>query len=85
MQVAKSTEGQLDVFSKMASPVFLSTRASDGKPVLGLEGFPRGRPVLIVGNHQTFAPDLSLLIKGMLQETGILVRGLAHPFVFLQG
>ena len=75
----RSAEGGIDVFSTMTSPVFLSIRPRDGKPVLGLEGFPSTRPVLLVGNHQTFAPDLPLLIKGVLEETGVLMRGLAHP------
>ena len=37
-----------------------------------------------MGNHQTYAPDLAVLIHKVLTERGILIRGLAHPLVFSQ-
>ena len=71
---------QLRVLKSVASPVFYSTDAQ-GAIVRGLGNVPEGRPILFVGNHQTFAPDLSLIITQFLQEKGVLLRGLAHPAV----
>lgn len=62
--------------------MFFSTRA-DGKVVEGLSALPVGQgPVLLVGNHQTLAFDLGVLIDEVLRETGVLMRGLAHPLAF---
>lgn len=71
------------------SPVFLSTHAATGRVQLGLGGLPPyrrpapgeppARPVLFVGNHQTFAPDMPLMVEHFLEERGQLLRGLAHP------
>jgi hypothetical protein len=84
-EMTRAAEGGIDVLTRLASPVFLSTRPSDGKPMLGLGGFPTGRPLLIIGNHQTFAPDLPMLISGVLEQRGVLIRGLTHPAAFMQG
>jgi len=64
----------------VVSPVFFSTRA-DGTVVPGLGAVPLDgeRPVLFVGNHQTFSPDLPFLIEQFITERGVLLRGLAHP------
>jgi len=68
----------------LTSPVFFSTRP-DGKVVSGLGAVPirqRGtRPILLVGNHQTMAPDLGFLVDEFLREYNVCVRGLAHPVV----
>lgn len=68
----------------LTSPVFFSTRP-DGKVVSGLRAVPirqRGnRPILLVGNHQTMAPDLGFLVDEFLREYNVCVRGLAHPVV----
>lgn len=70
------------------SPVFFSTRP-DGKIVRGLGAVPirqRGsRPILLVGNHQTMAPDLGFLVDEFLREYDTCVRGLAHPVVSRAG
>ena len=42
---------------RLASPVFIST-APGGARCLGLSQIPVGRPLLLVGNHQTLALDL---------------------------
>ncbi|QDZ22010.1 alpha/beta fold hydrolase [Chloropicon primus] len=65
----------------LVSPVFFST-SSDNEVVRGLEHLPKGRPLIIVSNHQTLALDLGFLISGLLEEGGILARGLAHPSLF---
>ncbi|CAD7704397.1 unnamed protein product [Ostreobium quekettii] len=72
--------GPLKVLARLTSPVFFSTM-DDGRIVQGLSGLPASRPLLVVGNHQTFAPDMAMLVDELLKEKGILVRGLAHPFV----
>merc|ERR1711871_983185 len=71
---------QLQLLMNVASPVFYSTDAR-GVIERGLGNIPEGRPILFVGNHQTFAPDLSIIITQFLQEKGTLLRGLAHPAV----
>jgi len=35
--------------------------------------------MLIVGNHQLFGQDLGMIISELLEERGIIARGLAHP------
>jgi len=66
---------------QLVSPVFFST-SPDNEVVTGLEHLPKGRPLIIVCNHQTLALDLGFLISGLLEEGGILARGLAHPSLF---
>lgn len=66
---------------KLVSPVFFTTSA-ENRVVEGLEHLPKGRPLIIVANHQTLALDLGFLISGLLEEGGILARGLAHPSIF---
>lgn len=72
----------------LTSPVFFSTRP-DGKIVRGLSAVPirqRGsRPILLVGNHQTMAPDLGFLVDEFLREYDVCLRGLAHPVVSREG
>ncbi|CAI5523172.1 unnamed protein product, partial [Closterium sp. Naga37s-1] len=47
--------------------------------VVGLEGLPAcERPLLFVGNHQTLAPEMSVLVSELMAH-GVVVRGLAHP------
>ncbi len=48
----------------------------------GLGALPAARPMLFVGNHQTFALDLGLMVEQIVREAGILPRGLAHPAIF---
>ena len=63
------------------SPVFLSTNAdgeivqgfagldglADGDIKLGEGGaaHPRGKPLLFVGNHQLFAQDMNVMVRGL--------------------
>ena len=76
----------LDALRAIVSPVFFSTRARDGAIVRGLDHVPVGsargdRPVLLVGNHQTMAPDLGFFIEAFIREKGVIPRGLAHPVI----
>ena len=66
---------------RLVSPVFYST-SKENRVSRGLEHLPKGRPLIIVSNHQTLALDLGFLISGLLEEGGILARGLAHPSIF---
>jgi pimeloyl-ACP methyl ester carboxylesterase/1-acyl-sn-glycerol-3-phosphate acyltransferase len=62
------------------SPVFFSTDPITGKRRRGLSHVPAStKPMLIVGNHQLFGQDLGMIISELLEERGIIARGLAHP------
>ena len=63
------------------SPVFFSTDPVSGKRRRGLSRVPtdKNKPLLFVGNHQLFGQDLGLIISELLEERGIVARGLAHP------
>lgn len=62
----------------MTSPVFFSTD-SEGVVRQGLSAVPHDRPMLFVGNHQTYALDIGPLIETLIKERQIFARGLAHP------
>ncbi len=62
------------------SPVYFSTDPKSGKRRRGLSHVPATtKPLLIVGNHQLFGQDLGMIISELLEERGIIARGLAHP------
>ncbi|GIL46719.1 hypothetical protein Vafri_3635 [Volvox africanus] len=71
----------LTALRRLVSPVFLSTDAASGRVQLGLDALPPpgSGPVLFVGNHQLFAPDMPLMVEEFLRARGQLLRGLAHP------
>ncbi len=63
-------DGGLATLKALVSPVFFSTDPETGAAVQGLQHVPLGRPgrpVLLVGNHQLFAPDMPLMIAQFLQ------------------
>lgn len=64
------------------SPVMLST-LDDGKIVRGLAGIPSEGPVLFVGYHMLLGIELVPLVSQFLIERNILVRGIAHPLMFM--
>ncbi|CAM9185861.1 unnamed protein product, partial [Sphacelaria rigidula] len=71
------------VMDRFTSPVFLSMNES-GQLEDGLGGVPdfqEGRSILFVGNHQLLGIDMPILVRKLLVEKNILVRGLAHPMV----
>eukprot|EP00667_Euglena_gracilis_P002325 EG_transcript_2327 len=71
----------IQLVESLVSPVFMSVDA-EGRVRRGFKGVDWGRrPILLVGNHQTLAPDLGVLVKQLLQEEDVLVRGLSHPAV----
>ncbi|KAL7538386.1 hypothetical protein ACHAXR_008527 [Thalassiosira sp. AJA248-18] len=62
------------------SPVFFSTDPLSGERRRGLSHVPSTKkPLLLVGNHQLFGQDLGMIISELLEERGIVARGLAHP------
>lgn len=80
----QARNGLMKFIRFISSPVSFST-TEDGKVVQGLSGIPANeRPILFIGNHQTYAPDLSIVVDEILRGTGLLARGLAHPMVMGQ-
>lgn len=49
-----------------------------------VDGEQQAQPLLFVGNHQLFAPDMPLMLAQFLKEKNMLLRGLAHPFALQQ-
>ena len=78
---SRSRRSYTTFIRRLVSPVFFST-AEDGSTQSGLAGVPNDRPMLLVGNHQTFALDLGLFVEQIVRERGFLPRGLAHPAIF---
>lgn len=66
-----------------ASPIMFST-LENGKIVKGIAGVPNEGPVLLVGYHMLMGLELSFLIEEFLREKNIMVRGVAHPELFLE-
>ncbi|XP_042373225.1 acyltransferase-like protein At1g54570, chloroplastic isoform X3 [Zingiber officinale] len=64
-----------------ASPVMLST-LEDGRIVRGLAGVPDKGPLLLVGNHMILGLELRPLYEEFLKEKKVIIRGMAHPFLF---
>ncbi|XP_028780273.1 acyltransferase-like protein At3g26840, chloroplastic [Neltuma alba] len=67
----------------VASAVMLST-LEDGTIVKGLAGVPSEGPVLFVGYHMLLGWEVAPLVSRFLQEKNILLRGLAHPILFMR-
>ncbi|TVU08784.1 hypothetical protein EJB05_42197 [Eragrostis curvula] len=65
----------------LTNPVMLST-LPDGKIVRGLAGLPKQGPAVLVGYHMLLGFELGPLVTGVLNNYGIHIRGLAHPFMF---
>ncbi|MQL77914.1 hypothetical protein Taro_010335 [Colocasia esculenta] len=63
------------------SPVMLSTLV-DGRIVRGLAGVPSEGPAILIGYHMLMGWELGPLVLKFVTERGILLRGIAHPFMF---
>ena len=48
----------------------------------GLGAIPDARPCLFVGNHQTYALDMGVLVQALVKERRIMPHGHAHPTIF---
>lgn len=66
---------------QLTSPVFFST-GEDGVVRRGFSGVPHDRPMLFVGNHQTYALDIGPLVEALIRDRQIFPRGLAHPAIW---
>ncbi|OWM66972.1 hypothetical protein CDL15_Pgr000424 [Punica granatum] len=64
------------------SSVLYST-LEDGTIVKGLSGVPSKGPVLLVGYHMLMGFELYSLVEEFLREKNVLVRGVAHPELFM--
>lgn len=74
---------QFEFLKRGTSPIFLTM--SNGRLQRGIDDIPVGKdgcPVLLVGNHQLYGGDLSLIIRKFIDDKETLVRGLAHPVIF---
>ncbi|XP_011045778.1 PREDICTED: acyltransferase-like protein At3g26840, chloroplastic [Populus euphratica] len=71
------------LFLLATSSVMLST-LEDGKVVKGLAGIPSDGPVLFVGYHMLMGHELAPMVSQLLLERNILLRGLAHPLIFMR-
>jgi len=64
----------------IAERVIPSTDPVPEKRRKGLSQVPSNeRPLLLVGYHQLFGQDLGMIISELLEERGIIARGLTHP------
>ncbi|KAB5520895.1 hypothetical protein DKX38_025214 [Salix brachista] len=68
---------------RATSPVMLST-LKDGMIVKGLAGIPSEGPVLFIGYHMLLGFELVPLVTTLLMERNILMRGIAHPMMFMR-
>ncbi|KAJ6314932.1 hypothetical protein OIU78_018421 [Salix suchowensis] len=71
------------LFVLATSPVMLSS-FQDGKIVRGLAGVPSEGPVLFVGYHMLMGFEVVPLISNFLLERNILIRGIAHPLLYVK-
>lgn len=76
-------ENRVKPLRRLASPVFFSTDG-EGKRWKGLSRVPSEGPLVFVANHQLLGLDLGMVIAELLEERGIMARGLAHPVIFEQ-
>ncbi|XP_050369314.1 phytyl ester synthase 2, chloroplastic-like [Argentina anserina] len=65
------------------NPVILST-LGDGKLVRGFAGIPSEGPVLYVGNHMLLGFDIIPLMTQFSELNDIILKGLAHPMMFMK-
>ncbi|KAK1257380.1 Acyltransferase-like protein [Acorus gramineus] len=63
------------------SPVMLST-LENGQIVRGLSGIPSEGPAVFVGYHMLLGWELAPMVLEFLKKKNILLRGIAHPFMF---
>ncbi|XP_048336903.1 phytyl ester synthase 1, chloroplastic isoform X2 [Ziziphus jujuba] len=70
-------------FHMATSPAMFST-LDNGKIVRGLAGIPSEGPVLLVGYHMLLGLEKISLVSQFLIERNILVRGIAHPMMFMK-
>lgn len=78
----KTVDNVVTPLRRLASPVFISTDRN-GKRWMGLGKLETGdNPIVFVANHQLFGLDVGLIVAQLIEDRGIVARGLAHPIVF---
>ncbi|XP_061352391.1 phytyl ester synthase 2, chloroplastic-like isoform X2 [Gastrolobium bilobum] len=80
---AKKVIESYSLINVVTSPVMFST-LEDGTIVKGLAGIPSEGPVLFVGYHMLLGLELVPLVTRIYMERNILVRGMAHPMMFMR-
>lgn len=80
-ELRKTIDTRVKPLRRFTSPVFMSTSAK-GKRSLGLGKVPSNGPLVFVSNHQILGLDLGMVIAQLIEDRGIVARGLAHPVVF---
>jgi pimeloyl-ACP methyl ester carboxylesterase/1-acyl-sn-glycerol-3-phosphate acyltransferase len=80
-ELQKTIDNVVEPFRRLTSPVFFSTD-NDGKRWTGLGKLSvDSNPIVFVANHQLFGLDLGMIIAQLIEDRGIVARGLAHPIV----
>ncbi|XP_023537146.1 acyltransferase-like protein At1g54570, chloroplastic [Cucurbita pepo subsp. pepo] len=70
------------LFHFLAGSTMFST-LGDGTIVRGLSGVPNEGPVLLVGYHNLLGIELAPLVERFIREKHVVVRGIAHPELFM--
>jgi hypothetical protein len=68
----------------IATSAVMPSTLECGKVVKGLAGIPSDGPVLFVGYHMLMGYELAPMVSQLLLERNILLRGLAHPLLFMR-
>lgn len=68
---------------RFATGSVMFSTLEDGKIVKGLSGVPDEGPVLLVGYHMLMGLELISLTEEFIRQKGIMLRGIAHPTLFL--
>jgi pimeloyl-ACP methyl ester carboxylesterase len=79
--IQKTIQNLVQPLRRLTSPVFFSTD-KNGNRWKGLSKVPSVGPIVFVGNHQLFGLDLGMVVAQLLEDRGVLARGLAHPILF---
>ncbi|XP_028770773.1 acyltransferase-like protein At1g54570, chloroplastic isoform X2 [Neltuma alba] len=69
---------------RIATGSVMFSTLEDGKIVKGLAGVPDEGPVLLVGYHMLMGLELIPLVEEVLRQKGIMLRGMAHPLLFVE-
>ncbi|KAI9098966.1 hypothetical protein K1719_024733 [Acacia pycnantha] len=69
---------------RIATGSVMFSTLEDGKIVKGLAGVPNEGPVILVGYHMLMGFELIPLVDEFLRQKGIMLRGMAHPVLFME-
>jgi pimeloyl-ACP methyl ester carboxylesterase len=82
-ELRATIDNQVQSLRDFTSPIFMSTDER-GKRWMSLGKLPAkgSGPIVFVANHQIFGLDVGMIIAQLIEDRGILVRGLGHPVIF---